>query len=135
MIFLRYNTSFKIVMRHLIIWGFILLNTVPISFAECQKDLIAQITATIKKQPRMGTVNRDGVAGAISKEADQLFTQYANNNDTEGITLMLLNGSLIHIPKGERVAVIEYGFATLKIRTKQGYVLYVAREHITLDKV
>lgn len=83
----------------------------------------------------MGTINRDGVAGAISKEADKLFTQYANNNDTEGITLMLLNGLLIHLPKGERVTLIEYGLATLKIRTKQGQVLYVAREHITLDKV
>ena len=122
-------------MRKLIILGFLLLNVIPIPFAGSQTVIVAQTTQTNKKQPRMGTVNRVGVAGAISKEADKLFTQYANNNDTEGITLMLLNGSLVHLPKGERVTLIEYGLATLKIRTKQGQVLYVAREHITLDKV
>lgn len=122
-------------MRKLIILGFLLLNMIPIPFSERQTTIVAQTTKTNKKQPRMGTINRDGVAGAISKEADKLFTQYANNNDTEGITLMLLNGLLIHLPKGERVTLIEYGLATLKIRTKQGQVLYVAREHITLDKV
>lgn len=82
----------------------------------------------------MGTVNRDGVAGAISKEADKLFTRYANNNDTEGIEQMLLSGQLVYLPKGTRVTLIEYGFATLKIRTKKGQILYVAREHITLDE-
>ncbi len=123
------------IMRKLIILGFLLLNMIPIPFSERQTTIVAQTTKTNKKQPRMGTINRDGVAGAISKEADKLFTQYANNNDTEGITLMLLNGLLIHLPKGERVTLIEYGLATLKIRTKQGQVLYVAREHITLDKV
>lgn len=122
-------------MRQLIILGFLMLNAIPFPFAECQIDIVAQTNTINKKQPRMGIVNRDGVAGAISKEADKLFTQYANNNDTEGITLMLLNGSLIHLPKGERVTLIEYGLATLKIRTKQGQILYVAREHITLDKV
>ena len=117
------------IMRKLIILGFLLLNMIPIPFSERQTTIVAQTTKTNKKQPRMGTINRDGVAGAISKEADKLFTQYAN------ITLMLLNGLLIHLPKGERVTLIEYGLATLKIRTKQGQVLYVAREHITLDKV
>ncbi len=70
-------------------------TSVPIK--DSQSYIVAQTTT--KKQPRMGTVNRDGVAGAVSKEADKLFTQYAKNNDTDGITFMLLNGSLVYLPK------------------------------------
>lgn len=110
---------------------------ITLSMLGCTTDCLAapQYTtqAVSNRQPRQGTVNRDGVAGAISKEADKLFTQYANNNDTDGITMMLLEGQLVHLPKGERVVLIEYGVATHKIRTKKGQILYVAREHITLD--
>lgn len=111
----------------------LLIGGIIIPSERFQPCAYAQTTASSKK-PRMGSVNRDGVAGAISKEADKLYTQYANNNDAEGIAQMLLDGSLVYIPKGERVTLIEYGFATLKIRTKKGKVLYVSREHITLDK-
>lgn len=112
----------------------ILLIGVGLSpIAQEQQICASAQTTSPNKKPRMGTVNRDGVAGAISKEADKLFTQYANNGDEDGIMQMLLNGSLVHLPKGERVTLIEYGFASLKIRTKKGQILYVAREHVTLD--
>lgn len=90
--------------------------------------------STSQNGPRKGVVNRDGVAGAISKEVDKLFQQYANNKDTEGIELLLLSGKLVHLPKGTQVTLIEYGFFLHKIRTKEGKILFVAREHITLDE-
>lgn len=88
----------------------------------------------IQSSPRKGVINTDGAAGAVSKEADKLFQQYANNHDTEGISQMLLRGELVYLPKGTQVTLIEYGFFLHKIRTKKGQILYIAREHITLDE-
>lgn len=119
--------------KRLLIILILLTGAIVAPIIEGQSCAYAQ-TSVSKKKLRMGSVNRDGVAGAVSKKADKLFTQYANNNDEAGIAQMLLDGSLVFLPKGERVTLIEYGFATLKIRTKGGKVLYVAREHITLDK-
>lgn len=118
-------------MKKLFIVCFLLIGLPATPIMDCYMDVKAQTAK--KKQPRMGTINRDGAVGAVSKEADKLFTQYANNNDEEGIIQMLLEGLLVYLPKNERVTLVEYGFATLKIRTKKGQILYVAREYITLD--
>lgn len=109
--------------------------SLPAKTCHASESSSVSLKQTIAKSgPRIGVINRDGVAGAISKEADKLFTQYANNKDTDGINQMLLKGELVYLPKGTRVILVEYGFLLHKIRTKEGQILYVAREHVTLDE-
>lgn len=60
------------------------------------------------------------VVVAVDKEALSEFTKLAGANDTRGISLLVLRGSLFLVPRGTRVRVLETGMIRKRVRVIGG---------------
>ncbi|MEL7586607.1 MAG: hypothetical protein AAGU19_07810 [Prolixibacteraceae bacterium] len=68
---------------------------------------------------------------AIDEDKFSELTKICNRYDQDALTAMLLNGYAKVLNTGDKIEMVDYGFAKCKIKLKNGQTYYVAREFVT----
>lgn len=63
--------------------------------------------------------------GTSTREAYDRLIEYANANDLDGISSMIINGEITILNPGDKVMMLDMGFSVSKIKNKHGNIVFV----------
>jgi len=100
-----------------------------------QNTLNQYKSRVVKMKGPQYLVIRNVCGATYTMKAMKQFTEYATNNNTTGISYMIVTGQLTALRKGQMVTMLELGNFTSKIQLSNGAIVYTDTECLKKQQV